>query len=146
MRKSISKSVKITVIERAFNLCEYCLLHESQSYIGFEIDHIISLKHGGTNEINNLCWSCAFCNQFKGSDLGTILLPNQQIIRFFNPRTDKWTDHFEFSGSIILPKSKIGEATEKILKLNQVDRILEREALQSAGWFPHELTKKHILI
>lgn len=146
MSRYISKINRQIVIDRAFGLCEYCLLHESQSFLGFEVDHIVSVKHGGNSLISNLAYACAFCNQNKGSDLGTILLPSTELIRFFNPRADKWTKHFAFSDAVITPNSKIGEATIKIFQMNQVDRIIERENLISANWFPHSVAQKNILL
>jgi len=41
------------------------------------------------------------------------------------------------SGSLILPKTRIGEATVKGLHLNEVERIEEREAIIAKEGFPH---------
>jgi len=73
----------------------------------------------------------------KGTDLSTILLPDLEVVRLFRPRTDKWLDHFEFSSSLILPKTKIGEATVKVLRFNDAERVEEREILIAKGRFPH---------
>ncbi|MBK9016171.1 MAG: HNH endonuclease [Saprospiraceae bacterium] len=72
--------------------------------MGYEIDHIISIKHGGVGTLLNLAWACAICNLNKGTDVGTLLLPSQDFVRFFNPRIDDWAFHFEISGTLILPK------------------------------------------
>lgn len=133
MSKYVSKKVRIKVKERAFQSCEYCRVPELFSFLGFEIDHIISKKHGGSNELMNLAWSCAFCNNSKGSDLGTVLLPSTEIVRFYNPRKDIWDNHFEFSGPMIIPKTNIGAATVKIFQFNDVNRIIERELCISSG-------------
>jgi len=105
--------------------------------MGFEIDHVISLRHGGISGAENLAFSCLYCNQNKAADIGTMLLPTETFIRFFNPRKDRWNDHFEISGSLILPKTDIGEATIKMLKLNDVERIIERQTWLDAGLYPH---------
>jgi hypothetical protein len=137
MSRYIPQSTRKLIVSRAHLLCEYCLLHESQSYIGFELDHIISIKHGGDNELDNLAYACMYCNQNKGTDIGTMLLPSDAFQRFYNPRKDKWSDHFEFSNTLILPKTNIGEGTIKILQLNNVDRLVERQIWLDAGMFPH---------
>jgi hypothetical protein len=54
MRKELSETVKRLVASRALYRCEYCLLHESLSFYTFHIDHIRSIKHGGTNLVINL--------------------------------------------------------------------------------------------
>ncbi len=145
MSRYLSAAIRSFVLQRAFLTCEYCLLHETQSFVGFEIDHIISLKHGGTNDLANLAHTCLYCNQNKGADVGTVLLPSESFIRFFNPRKDRWSDHFEISGALILPKTFIGEATVKILKFNEVERILERKTWLDSGMFPHPDSLKLIL-
>jgi len=137
MSRYVSKRTRNLVIKRALGLCEYCLLHESQSFIGFEIDHIISIKHGGSNRANNLAYSCLYCNQYKGSDIGTMLLPSDDYIRFYHPRKDRWNEHFKLEDAIILPRTPIAESTIKILKLNDTDRLIERQIWLSSNMYPH---------
>jgi hypothetical protein len=126
-----SPTVRIFVSYRAFHCCEYCKISEDASFIPFQIDHIISLKHGGKNLRINLAWSCFSCNNNKGSDIGTILLPNKKFVRFFNPREDIWEDHFKMEDGEIILLTEIAEATNKILKLNDIDRIMERRLIYS---------------
>jgi 5-methylcytosine-specific restriction endonuclease McrA len=49
-----SEPLRRLVAERAGYRCEYCLLHEDNSYSPHQIDHIISLKHGGRSDADNL--------------------------------------------------------------------------------------------
>lgn len=86
---------------RANGVCEYCLIHEDDTYFGCQVDHIISLKHGGPTEEDNLAYACSFCNRNKGSDIGSIVWRTGQLFRFFNPRTDQWVNHFALSGNRI---------------------------------------------
>jgi hypothetical protein len=129
------------VIARADRLCEYCLLHEDDAYLGCEVDHIISEKHGGLTKAENLCLACMTCNRNKGSDIGSIVMPfNGGVFsRFFNPRTDLWYEHFTFNDSdliTILPLSPIGEVTIRILRFNSVECLLERQTLREIGRYP----------
>ena len=136
MSRNIPDSIRKTVAERAENRCEYCRRIEGDSFIKFQIDHIISRKHRGQTVLGNLAFSCAICNGNKGSDIGTILNKKDVFVRFFNPRTDNWFDHFEVADGLIYSKSDIGEATILVLNLNEVNRILERLDLIEAGLFP----------
>ena len=56
------------VIRRALWRCEYCLLHEDDTYFGCEVDHVVSEKHGGQTVAENLAYACLACNRYKGSD------------------------------------------------------------------------------
>lgn len=67
MSRYISKEIRIKVAERASFRCEYCKVHEEDSFLPFQVEHIISLKHGGGNEITNLALACPHCNQNKGT-------------------------------------------------------------------------------
>ncbi|WP_293070798.1 HNH endonuclease [Okeania sp. SIO2B3] len=71
-RYYISEKLRNQVASRADFLCEYCLISEEDTFLGFQIDHIISIKHGGATEVDNLAYTCTFCNRNKGSDLGSI--------------------------------------------------------------------------
>ncbi|MFT5165722.1 MAG: hypothetical protein ACI8P3_000950 [Saprospiraceae bacterium] len=142
MSSYISAELRNEVIKRAFNTCEYCLMHEDDAFFSFHIDHIISIKHGGTTVSENLAYSCPICNRDKGTDLGSFLDNPSKIIRFYNPRKDKWLDHFEIDNLQINAISEIGNVTLKILKLNDEHRILERELLIETGSFPSSFAKK----
>jgi HNH endonuclease len=126
MSRYISDSLKKRVIQRANGRCEYCLMGNDVSFIPHQIDHIISLKHEGLTSFDNLAYACFSCNNNKGSDVGTMLLPNKIFIRFFNPRIDIWIEHFELENGVIYAQSDIAKATIKLLKMNEIDRIIER--------------------
>lgn len=126
MSRYIPDKLRIKVIEGANNCCEYCLQSNVVSFYPHQIDHIISLKHGGETEPDNLAYACFACNNSKGSDIGTVLLPNKVFIRLYNPRIDNWHDHFEMEHGFIYNKSDIGRATVKVLNFNEIDRIIER--------------------
>jgi hypothetical protein len=118
------------VMRRASYCCEYCLFPEIDAFFPYHIDHIISMKHGGETRLDNLAYACITCNCNKGSDIGTVLLPNRTFIRLFNPREDIWMEHFEWNNRSIIPLSDIGEATIKVLNLNDLNRIMERQLIQ----------------
>jgi 5-methylcytosine-specific restriction endonuclease McrA len=104
-----------------------------------QVDHIISLKHEGTSDPENLAYSCLPCNINKGSDVGTIFPDSKRFTRFFNPRKDKWNDHFLISEGEIRPKTKIGEATIRIFQFNAIERVQRRKLLSIAGRYPGNL-------
>ena len=126
----VSEALRILVFTRADNRCEYCLIHSNYSYFSFHIEHIISLKHGGETITDNLALACPICNLNKGTDIATMIQSGKDLIRFYNPRADKWADHFLLGrDGFIQAKTSIGEATIKILKLNHPDSIIERKEM-----------------
>jgi 5-methylcytosine-specific restriction endonuclease McrA len=81
------------VWRRAGNCCEYCRLpHDNSGIVGFHIEHIYAKKHGGSDELQNLCLSCAHCNWAKGTDLSGLL--DGKIVPLFHPRRQTWGRHF----------------------------------------------------
>lgn len=135
MSSYVPADLRRLVESRASQVCEYCLIHESDTYLGCHVDHIISEKHGGETEEGNLCYACALCNRSKGSDIGSIV-EGEAFVRFYNPRTDAWLEHFQIKDTIIEPRTAIGQATAQILGFNGADRLLEREALIQVGRYP----------
>jgi hypothetical protein len=136
MSSLISEDLRRLVALRADHLCEYCLIHEGDGLLDFQVDHIISRKHGGATTSQNLAYACPFCNRQKGSDLGTVMAPSGRLIRFFHPRSDIWADHFKISGPMIEPLTEIAGGTIRILGFNHPDRLLERQLLISIGRYP----------
>src|SRR5690348_6309866 len=125
----ISDDLRRRVVERAYRVCEYCLVHENDLFNTCEVDHVISLKHGGKTIMENLATACFHCNRHKGSDVGSIAQSTGEFVRFFNPRKDRWSDHFYVNGGRIESFTAIGEATSRILDFNHPDRVLHRNLL-----------------
>jgi hypothetical protein len=144
MSSYISAELRRVVAARADHLCEYCLIHEGHTHFGCQVDHIISEKHGGPTEADNLAYACAFCNRAKGSDIGSIVRSTGHFTRFFNPRSDRWLDHFALDGVMIVALTDIGDVTAQILDFNHSDRLLERQALQNVGRYPSAAALKRI--
>ncbi len=136
MGKRLSKATRTKVAERAEFKCEYCMMQEEFLFLSFEIDHIISIKHGGGNEFENLAYTCSHCNQHKGSDLTTFLGSYQNIVPLFNPRLQVWEEHFYAEKGILFSKTDIGKATIKLLQMNNPDRVEVREFFQQLGIYP----------
>ena len=72
MASEVSDALRHRVAERAYRVCEYCLVHEDDLYHGCEVDYIHSLKHGGPTRADNLAFACFHCNRNKGTDFGSI--------------------------------------------------------------------------
>lgn len=144
MTSYVAAELRRLVETRANRVCEYCLIHEDDTYLGCQVDHIISEKHGGATNADNLGYACTFCNRAKGTDVGSIVPTTGEFTRFFNPRIDQWTGHFLLKGAFIEPLSAIGESTARILGFNDADRRLEREILRRLNRYPPEDALKHL--
>jgi hypothetical protein len=142
MPNRISVRLRRLVERRAESVCEYCLIHADDVYVGCQVDHIISEQHGGPTVVENLAWACACCNHQKGSDVGSKDKATGEFIRLFNPRTDRWSDHFRLVGVRIVWRTPVGEATVRLLKLNDPLRIEERRVLKRYGRYPSPAVMK----
>ena len=138
MTSRISPEIRQIVASRANFVCEYCLIDEADAYFKFQVEHIVSRKHGGSSEPENLALACVFCNRHKGSDIASLNPENGRLIRFYNPRVDRWREHFRLKGVEIEPLTEVGEATIRILQMNHDDQILERQVLSRSGRYPSE--------
>jgi hypothetical protein len=54
------------------------------------------------------------------------------------------SEHFTLIGTEIIALTEIGQATVKILELNSLHRLLERQALIEEGLFPHKNAQKNL--
>lgn len=148
---NIPDALRALVRERAEFICEYCLIHEEDAGYRLRIraphvDHVIARKHGGATHADNLALACAPCNLRKGEGIASIVPGTGDLVRLFNPRRDHWSDHFQLGldGITIVPLTPIGEATCRILGLNDSVRLLERQALREVGRYPTPAAKKQI--
>lgn len=129
----VSVAVRQQVIQRAQNRCEYCLYPQDAALFSFEMEHVISTKHGGQTNAENLALACPSCNRAKGSDLGSIDPETGQLTAFFNPRVQTWQEHFRLDRASIIALTPEGRVTVIILQMNDADRLQEREKLIAAG-------------
>ena len=132
----IPTDLRALVLARARETCEYCLVHADYAGLVHEIDHVIAEKHGGITEAENLAYACAQCNRFKGSDIATLDQHTGKVEPLFNPRQQRWHEHFRLDSPV--PLTPTGRATERLLQLNQIDRILLRTELLSAYRYPYQ--------
>lgn len=91
----ISESLRRLVEERANYKCEYCQIQSDLSFYPHEVDHVIALKHRGETRSENLAYACWRCNRYKGSDLGSFDPQTNEFRFLFNPRTQRWNEHYQ---------------------------------------------------
>ena len=133
----IPAALRREVIERANSCCEYCRIAEMDRSINFAIDHVIAEKHSGETTSQNLCLSCYWCNSYKGSDISSVdWSSGGEIAPLYNPRKQRWNDHFKLNGALIEPTTVNGRVTVFLLKLNAPERIEERELLIALDEYP----------
>ena len=136
MSREVGEALRRTVTERAYHVCEYCLVHENDLFHGCEVDHVLSVKHGGLTIAENLAFACFHCNRHKGTDLGSVSTRTGILIRFFNPRSDAWREHFQWNEGRIEPLTDIGEVTARLLEFNHPERVAFRKLLVETGRYP----------
>lgn len=129
----ITVEVRRRVRERAEGCCEYCRIRqEDESFITYQIEHIVPKQHGGSHAEENLALACPHCNLHKGPNLSGIDPETGTVESLFNPRFQIWDEHLEFRGPYILGKSPTGRATVRVLAMNEATRVeLRREILKS---------------
>jgi hypothetical protein len=132
---TIPPQLRESVIKRAENRCEYCLFPQDFALHKHEPDHVIAQQHDGDTTLENLAMACMRCNRYKGPNVGSFDPLTGILTPFFNPRTQKWSEHFELREAIIQPLTPEGRVTVKILRLNDENRVAERASLIEAGLY-----------
>lgn len=133
---TVTRSQRRRIAQRADYRCEYCLIHQDHAVKGHDSDHVIPRKHGGQDSDDNLVWACFHCNRHKGSDVGAVDVGSGQLVPLFNPRTQKWSDHFILDGATITPLTDVGRVTVLVLQLNSPAQVEIRRTLMQAGLYP----------
>jgi hypothetical protein len=128
------------VRRRAGNRCEYCHLPQTAFRRPFHIEHIVARQHGGLSLPGNLALACWDCNLKKGPNLSGIDPETDRVAALFNPRKDRWEDHFapaigalKLPGIVIYGLTPVGRATVRVLGLNDEMRQLIRYELWIEG-------------
>ncbi|WP_420125364.1 HNH endonuclease [Longimicrobium sp.] len=140
----ISANLRREVVRRAGEICEYCLIHQDDALLGCAVDHILSEKHGGRTEFDNLALSCTLCNRRKGTDIASVVPQTRRVVALFDPRADSWTDHFRLSADVLTihPRTEVGRVTARLLGFNEFHRQAERALLREEGRYPPRAARR----
>lgn len=138
-RRAISTVVDKRVREAAQYRCGYCLSPQQLVMARLEIEHIIPLSKGGTDDESNLWLACPICNGHKSNKVTAIDPESGLEMPLFNPRERNWFDHFRWDkdGIHLSGITPVGRATIDALLLNEdPDALIVRSFWVSAGWHP----------
>jgi HNH endonuclease len=139
MSRYIPADISQRVREAAKNRCGYCLSPQRLVMARLEIEHMIPLAKGGTNDEINLWLACPLCNGHKADKTHAKDPETGETCPLFNPRTQSWNEHFCWSedGTQIKGLTPMGRATVVALKLDcDTDAIEVRRYWVAAGWHP----------
>ncbi|HAG82081.1 MAG TPA: HNH endonuclease [Cyanobacteria bacterium UBA12227] len=141
MSRYIPVEVERRVRPTARNRCGYCLSPQHLVMARLEIEHIVPLSKGVSNDESNLWLACPICNRHK-SDKTTAIDPETgKTVTLFNPRTQIWFEHFQWTddGIRIVGKTPTGRATVAAIHLSDdLDALEVRSYWVLAGWHPPE--------
>jgi 5-methylcytosine-specific restriction endonuclease McrA len=135
---AISREIREAVAARAGRRCEYCRLPDRLQAGGFELDHILPSARGGLTTLDNLAYACPHCNDRKWAHVEAQDPATRQTVPLFQPRSDRWQDHFEWSRAVpfeIIGRTPTARATIVRLQLNHPELIAIRRELARLGVF-----------
>jgi len=126
------------VAGRAGHRCEYCYASEAVFNLPFEIEHIVPMFRGGDDSAANLALACRACNLFKAAHVDASDPESDELVRLFNPRQDRWADHFQVDPENIriVGRTPAGRATVGRLRLNREAQMAARQQWIRLGLFP----------
>jgi hypothetical protein len=137
---TIPDAVRARVRAQAGNRCGYCLARQEYVPWLLEIEHIVPVSKGGTDDEENLWLACRSCNLFKSDQTHARDPLTGRRMRLFNPRKQRWKRHFRWSenGLFIVGRTACGRATIVALNLNNLVAVTVRRNWIAAGWHPPE--------
>ena len=119
--------------------CGYCLTQQDVLPQTLEVEHIIPIAKGGTDDEVNLWFACRSCNRFKSDKTEAIDPETNTTVNLFNPRIQNWFENFKWSEDslYVIGLTPIGRATVKQLRLNDNPFMIQaRRMWKRAGWHP----------
>jgi hypothetical protein len=134
---SVTAQQRQIVRDLAGNCCEFCRIAEGQRLVKFQIDHIIPIKHGGTDTVQNLCLACLECNSYKGPNVAALDPLTRNATKLYDPRQQVWDEHFRINADATLTGlTPEGRATLQVLRINEGDRVKQRLGELRLGEYP----------
>jgi hypothetical protein len=100
--------------------------------------HVEHINPYGGDNVDNLCLSCPSCNLSKARATTAVDPETEEIVPLFNPRTQIWSEHFEWihSGTTLRGLTPVGRATIVRLRMNIARVVNARKVWVRAGEHP----------
>jgi hypothetical protein len=124
------------VVQRASGRCEHCGLSQEGQEATFHVDHVIPRVEGGPTTEDNLALACVSCSLRKGARRTAIDTQTNQETSLYNPRREKWQEHFAWNGVFVEGLTATGRATISALRMNRRVILLIRQQEVRAGRHP----------
>ncbi|HRW06739.1 MAG TPA: HNH endonuclease signature motif containing protein [Caldilineaceae bacterium] len=96
-RAYIPVAIRRSVIERAYERCEYCQARADFATETFAVEHIVPVSRGGTDDLENLALACSGCNSRKYNKVEATDPTSGDTVPLFNPRSQVWAEHFRWN-------------------------------------------------
>ena len=87
--KQLTPCERYRIMERDNFTCQYCGATAVEAKL--EIDHMVPISKGGTNEFANLVTACVACNRGKGNNIYNVLNRSQRgyIEKYIEKKTKR---------------------------------------------------------
>lgn len=132
----ISQGLQAEVVLRAGSRCEYCQLSQLGQEATFHIDHIVPRVAGGPTLAENLALACVSCSLRKWAKQTATDPDSEEEVPLFNPRIQRWNEHFRWDGVRIVPLTATGRATVVALAMNRPLILAIRQEESARGRHP----------
>ena len=118
--------------------CEYCRAPQPATGVRYHLEHVFPESLGGTDDLDNLALACPTCNYYKSNHLLGIDEDGAAGRPLFNPRKDRWDEHFEFDSATLQLKGRTAEGRGTInrLRMNHAVQIEARRLWVELGIYP----------
>jgi len=119
LRSGIPEVLRRHVIGRARSHCEYCGLSQQGQEATFHIDHVVPVRAGGQTLGENLALACVACSLHKAARRSAVDPATGREAEIFNPRRQRWQEHFRWQELRVLGITATGRATVEALQMNR---------------------------
>ncbi len=136
---SVSLKIRFKVFQRDNFTCQYC--GRKTPEVILEIEHVIPISKGGTDEEDNLTTSCFECNRGKGRNLLDTILKDKDVHDETILLAEKEFQLAEYN----YIKNKIRDRENKEigeLKNHFVNQFKENERGYALSEFPHSIVRQ----
>jgi hypothetical protein len=133
---SFPAGLRVKIVQRAGNRCEYCRLSQRGQEATFHVDHIVPVAASGEGHLDNLALACVSCSLRKGARRTACDPLTGKETLLFHPRDQSWDKHFVWRGNRLMEISANGRATVDLLKMNRLIAVSIRKEERFHGRHP----------